>query len=512
MITLTNILASISNFLPHLLKCRSSDNFINIKFLTDGQTSFYEDTLYLGYNSIIKKINNIPEKTTLFLIKSQNIDYSKILSKEITLCEFPKNTDIFSLFNSINDMLSKKSELPSGSSLLFKALIESNNLDQIVNLSAKLINNPLIVIDSSYNVLAYSKSIPVEDYQWKQNIARGYLTYEYIAALNNLEGIKNEPETNEPFITLCVMSPIPRKFSRLILNGLFLGYYIAIESNSKFHETEASMYLLISNVIAKEVSVERNITMHNKNQTYEGLMVDILDSNFINRTTFYEGIRGSVFDVNIPFKAITVDLSTYKNFNSLNELFKKSIKESLPDAWSVYYKKHIVILMDGRATNQKNNLKQFEKFLINNNLRSGISDLFTDLYLLPKYYNQAISALHFSSILNDEDTIVLYDNYKFYDLIQNFDDNNKLLDYCCLAVKEIKHYDIEHNTNYFETLFQYLACNKSLAKTSKVLFIHKNTVTYRITKIKELFNLDFNDFYHNFELYYSCLIIRYNDI
>lgn len=512
MIVLKKVLDSTAGFLPHLLKFRSTENFANVKFLTEGQTSFYEDTLYIGYNSLIKKIKNIPDKTTLFLIKSETLDYSHILSKEITLCEFPKGTDIFSLFNLINDMLSTQSELPSGSSMLFKALIESNDLEQIVDLSAKLINNPLIVIDSSYNVLAYSKSIPVEDYQWKENIARGYLTYEYIAALNNLEGIKNEPDSNEPFITLCVMSPILRKFSKLILNGLFLGYYIAIESNSKFDETDDSLYLLISSVIAKKVSVERNITLHNKNQTYEGLMVDILDSNFINRTTFYEGIKGSVFDVNIPFKVITVDLSTYKNFNSLNEHFKKSIKGALPDAWSVYYKKHIVILMDGRQDSKKNNLRQFERFLIENDLRSGISDLFTDLYLLPKYYKQAISALHFSRILSDRNAIVLYDKYKFYDLIQNFDNSENLLDYCCSTVKDIKHYDIKRGTNYFETLFQYLACNKSLLETSKLLFIHKNTVAYRIAKIKELFNLDFSDFYHNFELYYSCLIINYTNI
>lgn len=514
MITLKNILTSLNKFFPHLLKCRSSDNFINIKFLTEGQTSFYEDTLYIGYNSYTKKIKHIPDKVTLFLVKSQEIDYSHILANEITLCEFPRDTDVFFLFNCINDMLSAKSELPSGSSMLFKALIESNNLEQIVDLSSKLINNPLIVIDSSYNVLAYSKSIPVEDYQWKENIARGYLTYEYIAALNNLEGIKNEPDSNEPFITLCVMSPILRKFSRLIINDLFLGYYIAIESNSKFEETEDDLYLLISNVIAKEVSVERNIIMHNKNQTYEGLLVDILDSNFINRTTFYEGIKGSVFDINIPFKVIAVDLSSYKNFNSLEEHFKKSIRSSLPKAWSVYYKKHIIILIDAKENIKKNrnNIEQFEKFLADNNLPAGISDLFTDLYLLPKYHRQAISALHFSSILNHSNYIALYDNYKFYDLIQSINEADQLLDYCCAILKDIKRYDMEHKTNYFETLFQYLACNKSLSETSKALFIHKNTVSYRITKIKELFNLDFNDFYSNFQLYYSCLIIDYTSI
>lgn len=511
MITLRDILNRVATYLPSLLKCQGSSQFVSVKLLTSYQSSFYEDTLYIGYVSHVRSLKHIPDRTTLFVIKDQEADYLHIVEKQITLCEFSNTVDLCLLFNCVSEVFNEKNELLNGASLLFRSLIQNNNLEQIVNIAAKLINNPLIVIDSSYNILATSTTIPVEDYQWKENIARGYLTYEYIAALNNLEGIRNEPNDNRPFITLCVMSPIRRKFSKLIIDGLFLGYYIAIESNVPFDTIDDELYLLVSNVLAKEVSVERNITRLNKNQTYEGLLVDLLDANFSNRITFCEGIKGAVFDKAVPFKLIAVDLSTYTNFNSLEENFKKSIDRSLPEAWSVYYKKHIVILteMGAKGKKSRNDFSKFEKFLEENNLRGAMSDQFTDLYLLPKYYKQAISALKFSSVLNQPVRLVEYDYFKFYDLIQGFEDISGLLDYCCKIIRDIKNYDALHGTEYFETLFKYLDCNKSLSETAKALFVHKNTVSYRITKIKELFELDFNDFYTSFQLYYSCLIVNY---
>ena len=43
------------------------------------------------------------------------------------------------------------------------------------------------------------------------------------------------------------------------------------------------------------------------------------------------------------------------------------------------------------------------------------------------------------------------------------------------------------------------------------MFIHKNTVTYRLERIKDLFNLDFNNAQNNLSFMYSASIIKYLD-
>ena len=55
----------------------------------------------------------------------------------------------------------------------------------------------------------------------------------------------------------------------------------------------------------------------------------------------------------------------------------------------------------------------------------------------------------------------------------------------------------------------YLSNNKSLVHTSNHLFLHKNTITYRLGKIKELINNDLSNNYTNMSFVLSLKILYY---
>ena len=65
-----------------------------------------------------------------------------------------------------------------------------------------------------------------------------------------------------------------------------------------------------------------------------------------------------------------------------------------------------------------------------------------------------------------------------------------------LIAKEIHRlaaYDKEKDTQYCETLYRYLTCCRSLKKTCDALFAHRNTVLYRIRRIRDDFNIPLDD-------------------
>lgn len=65
-----------------------------------------------------------------------------------------------------------------------------------------------------------------------------------------------------------------------------------------------------------------------------------------------------------------------------------------------------------------------------------------------------------------------------------------------LIAKEIHRladYDKEKDTQYCETLYRYLTCCRSLKKTCDALFAHRNTVLYRIRRIRDDFNISLDD-------------------
>lgn len=57
----------------------------------------------------------------------------------------------------------------------------------------------------------------------------------------------------------------------------------------------------------------------------------------------------------------------------------------------------------------------------------------------------------------------------------------------------------------------YLRNNKSCKLTAEKLFSHKNTIAYRISRLKELYDIDLDDSETCFSLYYSCEILEAYD-
>lgn len=79
-------------------------------------------------------------------------------------------------------------------------------------------------------------------------------------------------------------------------------------------------------------------------------------------------------------------------------------------------------------------------------------------------------------------------------------------------IKTLAEMDAKKNTSYLETLYTYLKCAMSTSNTCKKLFIHRNTLDYRMQKITELTGIDWTDGDVLFKLYLSINVLRYIDL
>ena len=75
------------------------------------------------------------------------------------------------------------------------------------------------------------------------------------------------------------------------------------------------------------------------------------------------------------------------------------------------------------------------------------------------------------------------------------------------ALLTILRYDKKHDTQYFGTLRSYLINERSIPKTANSLIIHRTTLTYRLQKIQELFNLNLEDDYQRLYLLMSLFLL-----
>jgi len=61
------------------------------------------------------------------------------------------------------------------------------------------------------------------------------------------------------------------------------------------------------------------------------------------------------------------------------------------------------------------------------------------------------------------------------------------------AISFLKKYDETNNMNLYRTLYEYILNERNITATSKALFVHRNTLLYRLQKITQLLNLNLDD-------------------
>ena len=114
---------------------------------------------------------------------------------------------------------------------------------------------------------------------------------------------------------------------------------------------------------------------------------------------------------------------------------------------------------------------------------------------------------HRRHLLDQHTRFVFYDTVKVYDLLDQIP-KTELMNYCSRQVYAIYQYDTAQQTEYLDTLRVYLQTNRSVRATAGYLHVHRNTVNYRIARIRELFGVDLEDFSLITQVLLSCQIIR----
>lgn len=83
-----------------------------------------------------------------------------------------------------------------------------------------------------------------------------------------------------------------------------------------------------------------------------------------------------------------------------------------------------------------------------------------------------------------------FENYIVDQLINSVKDRDILNSFAEMSLGPLLKYDREHGTNLVQTLAVYFDCNGNVSIAAKKLFLHRNSLIYRMDRIKEVLNTD----------------------
>ena len=134
--------------------------------------------------------------------------------------------------------------------------------------------------------------------------------------------------------------------------------------------------------------------------------------------------------------------------------------------------------LDNIINNLHNYLKDYEERF---KISLGVANPYSGIKNIEKLYNEAYLAVLFSN----QDTI-FFNTLDTIKLLYPLKEDKEIQNYYGRTIKKLERYDEEHGTNLVETLEIYLKYNFKKTIVSNKLFIHVETLRYRLNRIEEI--------------------------
>lgn len=118
-------------------------------------------------------------------------------------------------------------------------------------------------------------------------------------------------------------------------------------------------------------------------------------------------------------------------------------------------------------------------------LMSGLAGPTYSLTEWPEVYQRAVQAMKLAQRLR-LNTLVEYDSLGVYQLLTQLDDIPAVHQFSHQVIGPLVDYDRRHRSNLVATIAAYFEHHGNISQTAEALFIHRNTLLYRLDRIEEL--------------------------
>ena len=139
-------------------------------------------------------------------------------------------------------------------------------------------------------------------------------------------------------------------------------------------------------------------------------------------------------------------------------------------------------------------------------MAAGVGKLTRSIRCVYKSYRQAaaIQALREKHI--DTGTSCFYEDMGIYRLLLGIEEEDIKKDYVARVLGPLLEHDRKKGTNLVEVVRLYLKNEGSIQDTASQLFIHKNTVTYKINQASEILGIDLSTFSGKMQVQMALLV------
>lgn len=264
-------------------------------------------------------------------------------------------------------------------------------------------------------------------------------------------------------------------------------------------------------------------------QSVHSLIENILFYDIVDPQTILNQGKYFGFDLNQAYRVFIVDIDDFavhihdKNLNehAINELkneylrmvnrtlelvYPNPLSMLISDSIIIFYPEQLRISLEELCMKILKNISS--DFQLTASI--GIGNVYKNIQDFKKSYEEAQKVLMIQKNTASKNSVQFYKNLGIYMILLEIKDHPALTNFYQQVLGKLCEYDDMNDSELIKTLEVYLNENQSIHHAAEKLFIHRNTLKYRLNKIESLCQCSLQDptdiFHFRFAFYIQKLI------
>lgn len=437
------------------------------------------------------------------------------LSDEITsgnnIFLFPLNVQPCLLLSKAEDYIRERSQFSRRADKIKNVYLRKGDLSSIIDISCEMLGHSIIVADFGMSVIAFSENANDEKFD-DENILQPYLGFipaqSFCKEAEEVCWKDSIPGT--AFFFYRVHGGEPDVIVRLLEQNSLLAYLIVKSGGRPFEYWDKEIIGVISGIVlAKLMDISR--LMPTRKYSRDQFICRLLDGGIKNSGDMMSGADCFGLESYTHFCLLTVSLSQYEQSIMGAAQLRDRLKNLTGSDYIVAHSGNVVAILCycNEHDFTERDLQPVIDYLRECNLYCAKSRLFSQLADAQKHYLRTRDMLELYFCLDDGNYFITEDGLGLFPFISSIMQTLNTEHLISPVIDKLADIDIIRNTAYLKTLYMYIKCGKNPRLTCNKLFIHRNTLDYRIRKITELTEIDWDDGDLLFRLFLSVEVIRF---
>lgn len=471
-------------------------------WIQDNYTAFIqmaEDT-YIEAVALTKSPISALQPGTIFIIESNSHESCDLLpgnnyifigddvispDTRINMIRIPDNgITAGQIYHMVDDKLRKQARLNWELARLYHFFLTDDFLEPLMDYIYNLLGNQIMYVDYSHHILSVRRNRESNVDAWDSAIAEGRHPENYIRQ-NFHTNVKQFLSSKNYYFQEA--NGIAHYTWPVNDGGTLFGYFAVLATDRALSEEDFTIMEMIVNLTA--IKFSNNMLVSSKGD-YREIFMDLISGGIKDELDLNYRLLTRSWDRAEIYQVFLIDMQN-KSERAI-QYVNSNIDSLIHSVKHIIYERKVIVLFENMNM-LSDSIQTLSQYCIKSNLKGGISEPFKDLFKLKDYFKQAEKAISFGESLDQMNLVHYYRTYQYIDWLSECCRKIECQKYYHSIVEKLELYDAKNSTDYYTTLLIYLENGKSINKTCSYMHLHKNTVNYRIQRVKELFHIDYDD-------------------